>query len=134
MVNYTWKPVSFIIDLLILNINYTCPLTFSQGDKLSDIQVIEVANDTFFSIPDKDGVRYHSKEILKIRHRIPRQIDGNVPSIVLIDSTELIRNTLNSIGMTELVLVLAFRASLNVFFGGISSIQIQAFQNLINIQ
>ena len=134
MVNYTWMPVSFLKDVLILDINYTYPLTFSQGDKLNDIQVIEVANDTFLSIPDKDGVRHHSIETLKIRHRIPRQIDGTVPSIVLIDSTELIRNTLNSIGMTELVLVLAFRASLNVFFGGISSIQIQAFQNLINIQ
>ena len=46
----------------------------------------------------------------------------------------MITTSLSSMGISQIFLIMAIRVPLNIFFGGISSIQIVCYSNLFNIQ
>ena len=84
---------------------------------------IKVNDSMVFQPKDrKKGFKQLSSDTTALKKIIPRQFDNSKLSQLLIKSTSSISMSLNSVGMSQVVLVLAVKLPLNVFFGGLMPI------------
>ena len=51
--NFTWEPVKFIKDKLLINVNFSYPLIYSQWPGLFDEIKVEVYNQYVFQAYDR---------------------------------------------------------------------------------